>query len=260
MNRNLATIVVLFRRELVRFFRQRSRVLGALAQPIIFWVIIGGGLDRSFLVPGAEGLGYREYFFPGVLMMVVLFTSIFSTMSIIEDRHAGFLQAVLVAPSSRSALVLGKALGGVSIALLQALLLLLAAPVAGFSLGQINLPHVLLVLVSSSLALTALGFAIAWWLDSVQGFHAIMSVLLIPAWILSGAMFPVEKTSKWMGALMHVNPITYGVEGLRRALYGGVLPPGVGVSGSSMLLELGVVAGFAVSTLALAAWTCKRQA
>ena len=125
---NLATIQVLVRRDLTRFFRQRSRVLGALAQPILFWLIIGGGLDRTFHVPGSAGLGYREYFFPGVIMMIVLFTSIFSTMSVIEDRHAGFLQAVLVAPSSRGALVLGKTLGGVAVALLQAALVLCVCP------------------------------------------------------------------------------------------------------------------------------------
>ncbi len=255
----MSTILVLWRRDIVRFFRQRSRIVGALAQPIIFWLIIGGGLSGTFAVQGATGLTYQEYFFPGVIMMVVLFTSIFSTMSVIEDRHAGFLQAVLVAPSPRVAIVLGKTLGGVSVALVQAGLFLVMLPWAGFGAGQVDWPLLTAILALSSVALTALGFTIAWWLDSTQGYHAVMSVLLIPAWILSGAMFPVEKSAGWLGAIMRWNPVTYGVEGARRALYGGVLPAGVGIRGSSAMLELGVVAGFAALSVAAAAWVCSRQ-
>jgi daunorubicin resistance ABC transporter membrane protein len=255
----LATISVLWRRDIVRFFRQKSRILGALAQPLIFWLIIGGGLSGSFAVPQASDVSYLQYFFPGVIMMVVLFTSIFSTMSVIEDRHAGFLQAVLVAPSSRTALVLGKTLGGVTVAAVQALMFLAMAPWAGFELAHIQWPLVLTMVVISSVALTALGFAIAWFLDSTQGYHAVMSVLLIPAWILSGAMFPVERTSSVLTALMHYNPITYAVEGLRRALYGGALPSGLGVLHSSATFEVVVVSSFALVCLATASWTCARQ-
>jgi ABC-2 type transport system permease protein len=257
--RELATIRVLWRRDIVRFFRQRSRIVGALAQPLIFWLVIGGGLDRSFAVPGGDALGYREYFYPGVIAMVVLFTSIFSTMSVIDDRHAGFLQAVLVAPSSRTSLVLGKTLGGVTVALLQAALFLAAVPLAGFDAAAVNWPLAVALLLGASVALTSVGFAIAWWLDSTQGYHAIMSVLLIPAWILSGAMFPVERTARWMSAVMRANPLTYAVEGLRRALYGGDLPAGLGVAGSSAALELGVVAAFALVALTAATWAASRR-
>lgn len=255
----MSTILVLWRRDIVRFFRQRSRVLGALAQPIIFWLIIGGGLSGTFAVPGAAGLGYQEYFFPGVIMMVVLFTSIFSTMSVIDDRHAGFLQAVLVAPSPRVSIVLGKTLGGVTVALVQAGLFLVMIPWAGFRAAEVDWPLLAAILFFASVALTSLGFTIAWWLDSTQGYHAVMSVLLIPAWILSGAMFPVEKSAGWLGAIMRWNPVTYAVEGTRRALYGGALPAGVGVRGSSALVELGVVAGFALISVGAAAWVCSRQ-
>lgn len=258
--RNLATISVLWRRDVVRFFRQRSRVIGALAQPLIFWLVIGGGLAGSFQVPGAETVGYQEYFFPGIIMMVVLFTSIFSTISLIEDRHAGFLQAVLVAPSSRTAIVLGKTLGGVTIAMLQAVCFLALAPYAGYAYGAIDWPLAAAVLLLSSVALTALGFAIAWWLDSSQGYHAVMSVLLLPAWILSGAMFPIERTDGWMHAVMRANPITYGVDALRGALYGGASPDGVGMAASSAPLALGVLAAFAFAMVALAAWACSRRA
>ena len=109
-----------------------SRVVGALVQPLIFWLVIGAGMAAQFRMPGADGVGYVQYFYPGIVMLVVLFTSIFTTMSVIEDRHKGFLQAVLVAPASRAALVLGKTLGGVAIALVQAAILLALAPLAGF--------------------------------------------------------------------------------------------------------------------------------
>jgi ABC-2 type transport system permease protein len=248
----LATMRVLVRRDLVRFFRQKTRVIGALAQPLIFWILIGGGFSGTLA-------GYQTYFFPGIVMMVVLFTSIFSTMSLIEDRHAGFLQAVLVAPSSRTAVVLGKTLGGVAVALVQAALFLCMLGLAGYHVTQVHWPMVAALLLLMGIALTSLGFAIAWWLDSTQGYHAIMFVLLLPMWVLSGSMFPVEKSAPVLSAIMHANPVTYGVEGLRRALYGGVLPAGTGIAGSSALLELGVVAAFAAVCLSLAVWTCARR-
>jgi daunorubicin resistance ABC transporter membrane protein len=255
---NLATIGVLVRRDLTRFFRQRSRVVGALAQPLIFWIVIGGGFAGTF--SSGSGLGYQQYFFPGIIMMVILFTSIFSTMSVIEDRHAGFLQAVLVAPSSRTAVVLGKTLGGVTIALVQAALFLVMLPWAGYDAGAVDWPMLVAILLLASIGLTSLGFAIAWWIDSSQGYHAIMSILLLPMWVLSGAMFPVDKTARWMSIAMRGNPVTYAVEGARRALYGGALPAGVGIGGSSAWLELGVVAGFAALCLGLAVAACRRRA
>jgi daunorubicin resistance ABC transporter membrane protein len=249
---NAAAVGVLMSRDLRRFFRQKSRVVGALVQPIIFWLVIGSGMAGSFRMPGASGIGYVQYFYPGIVMLVVLFTSIFTTMSVIEDRHRGFLQAVLVAPCSRAALVLGKTLGGVAIALAQAALFLALLPLAGFDARAVNWPLCAALLVAAAVGLSSLGFAIAWWLDSTQGYHVVMSVLLIPLWILSGAMFPVEGAARWIAVLMRCNPMAYGVAGIRRAL------DGSGGPGSS-LVELGVVAAFAVLALALATWVCQRR-
>lgn len=235
---DVATVGVLVRRELVRFFRQRSRVFGALAQPLLFWLVIGTGLA-----------GYREFFYPGVLVMVVLFTSIFATMTLIEDRHSGFLQAVLTAPSSRPALVLGKTLGGVVIAVVQAALFLLLAPLAGVRYGAIAWVPLLGLLLLLALALTAIGFAFAWWLDNQQGFHAVMMVLLMPSWVLSGAIFPVDKAAPWLATIMRGNPVTYGVAGVRGAL-AGVAPSG------GQLLAVGL---FAAIALALATLACSRR-
>lgn len=256
---NLATIGVLVSRDLRRFFRQMSRVIGALVQPLIFWLVIGSGMAGSFRMPGAENLGYVEYFYPGIVMLVVLFTSIFTTMSVIEDRHKGFLQAVLVAPASRASLVLGKTLGGVAIALAQAAIFLALAPLAGFHAGAIEWPALALLLLLTGVGLSSMGFAIAWWLDSTQGYHVVMSVLLIPLWILSGAMFPLSAAggSRWIGWLGRANPMAYAVSGVREALYGGAAPGG-GLVGS-MALDFAVTLAFAVVAVAVAVRVCSRR-
>jgi ABC-2 type transport system permease protein len=260
---NLAAILVLVRRDLVRFFRQKSRVAGALGQPLIFWLVIGAGLAGSFRIPGATDVGYVQYFYPGVIVLVVLFTSIFTTMSVIEDRQGGFLQAVLVAPAARASIVLGKTLGGVLVALIQAALFLALAPFAGFDLRAIDWPLVFGMLLLTSVALSSLGFALAWWLNSTQGYHVVMSVLLIPAWVLSGAMFPQATAHGGLATLIRWNPVAYSVAGIRRGLYGGPrfehLAAQVGVAGSSTALELAIVAAFALIALALATRLCARR-
>ena len=253
---NVATVGVLVSRDLRRFFRQLSRVVGALVQPLIFWLVIGSGMASSFRMPGAEQVGYVQYFYPGIVMLVVLFTSIFTTMSVIEDRHKGFLQAVLVAPASRAALVLGKTLGGVAIAMMQAAIFLALAPLAGFDVRGVAWGELVALLVLVGIGLSSLGFAIAWWLDSTQGYHVVMSVLLLPLWILSGAMFPMAAGPRWIVALARANPLAYAVAGVRRALYGGAPP---GAVSSSPAVELAVTAGFAVVAIVVAVAVCSRR-
>ena len=221
-SRILLPAFTLWLREIVRFYRQRSRVIGVIASPVIFWLVIGSGFGTSFRGGDAAGQQhYLDYFYPGALIMIVLFTSIFTMMSVIEDRKAGFLLSVLVAPASRSAIVLGKVLGGTTLATIQGLVFLVFAPFVGV---HINLAQFLLVVLTVflvSFALTALGFAIAWPMDSNQAFHAIINLFLIPLWLLSGALFPLTGASGWIRALMLANPLTYGVEALRLLLYPG---------------------------------------
>ncbi len=205
-------------RELVRFFRQRNRVIGALGQPLLFWLMFGFGFGSTFRLPGAgEGVDFLEYFFPGILAMILLFTAIFTTISIIEDRREGFLQSVLVAPLPRWAMVLGKVVGGSLIAVLQALLFLLLGLTLDlpFSLPQLVAVTAFMMLVA--VGLTSLGFLFAWQLDSSQGYHAIMSTVLFPMWLLSGSFFPAGDN--WLGWLIRINPLTYAVAGLRHLLY-----------------------------------------
>lgn len=255
---DLSTIGVLVRRDCTRFVREKSRVVGALVQPLIFWLVIGSGMSSTFALQGARDVGYMEYFFPGVVLMVVLFTAIFTTMSVIEDRHSGFLQAVLVAPGSRASVVLGKSLGASTVALIQGSLFLLLAPLAGFDVLTIEWPLLLAALALSCFALCALGFAVAWWLDSTAGYHVVMSLLLLPMWILSGAMFPAPGHGA-MAWVLRFNPMSYAVSLVRRALYGGVLPHGTGIVGSSALLELCVLGIFASLAVGAGLTMCYRR-
>ena len=209
----------LWLREVVRFYRQRARVVGVIASPILFWVAIGSGFGTSFRSGANGNQNYLEYFYPGALIMIVLFTSIFTMMSVIEDRKEGFLLSVLVAPVSRSAIVLGKVLGGTTLATIQGLIFLVFAPLVGVHIGLGSFAFIVVTVFLVSFALTALGFAIAWPMDSTQAFHAIINLFLIPLWLLSGALFPISGASIWLRVLMRINPLTYGVEALRQLLY-----------------------------------------
>ena len=243
----------LCQRELVRFLRQRNRVVGALLTPVVFWLLIGGGMGRSFAAPGAgteDARGYMHYFFPGTVLMILLFTAIFSTISVIEDRREGFLQSVLVAPVSRMSVVIGKVLGGTVLAVGQAAIFLLLAPLVGVRFTAGGAALALLVMVLVAFALTCLGLTIAWRMSSTQGFHAIMNLLLMPMWFLSGALFPASGAWTGLRYVMLANPLTYGLAALRRAIdpydAAALGLPGLGVS-------LLVTIGFAVVMLVLAA-------
>ena len=209
----------IWQREIVRFVRQRSRIIGAFGQPILFWLLLGSGFGRNFRYADGGGEGYLEYFYPGIIAMVVLFTAIFSTFAVVDDRKARFLQGVLAAPVPRSAIVLGQVLGGATLALLQGVLLLVATPLAGVPLTLEAALASVLVMGLIGFALTALGLLLAWRIESTQGFHSIMNLLLIPLWLLSGAVFPVSGAHPLISFIMQVNPLTYGVAALRRTLY-----------------------------------------
>ncbi|MDE1170526.1 MAG: ABC transporter permease [Verrucomicrobium sp.] len=217
MNSFTPAVLALTRREVVRFLRQRNRVVGALATPLVFWFLIGSGVGRSFSGAGGSA-SYLQYFFPGTLLLIILFTAIFSTISIIEDRREGFLQGVLVSPIPRSAFVLAKLLGGTLLSLLQCVLLYGLAAAMGLPATPGGFLLFLAAVVLLGLGLTALGYLIAWPLDSTQGFHALMNLVLMPLWFLSGALFPPGGAAGWLRALMAVNPLSYGLELLRASL------------------------------------------
>ncbi|MEO6324538.1 MAG: ABC transporter permease [Thermoanaerobaculia bacterium] len=236
----------LARREIVRFFRQPSRVVGAVLPPIMAWVLIGSGFGSSFRAPGAAAASssYFAYFFPGTVVLVVLFASIFSTISVIEDRREGFLQAVLVSPARPSEIVLGKVAGGTVLGFLQGGVLLLLVPVLGLPWRSSAFLGAIGIVLVVSFALTGLGFTIAWSLESTQGFHAIMNLFLIPMWLLSGAFFPMAGAPRWLQVAMAINPLTYGVAALRH----GLAPGSEGLPSTE--LTLAVTFGFALLTFA----------
>ena len=259
----------LWQREMVRFFRQRNRVIGAIVPPLMIWLMLGAGLNKTFQLPGVmtaplhdaanPAMGYLEYFFPGAAVMILLFTAIFTTISVIEDRREGFMQAVLVSPISRPAIVLGKVLGGSTIATLQGLLFLLIYPLIGqwhgFPAFAIMLLSGIVVMFVLAMALTSLSLCFAWPMDSVAGFHAVMNLVLMPMWFLSGAVFPVDSAPLPLKVLMYLNPLTYGQAAFAAAVQGDRAHPGVSLN---PLLCLGITLVFALVLMGVASLQVSR--
>lgn len=244
--------LAMWRRDMLRLVRDRARWIGVVIQPLLFWLLLGSGMGSVFTIEGLGGLGYLQFFFPGLLVMVVLFTTIFAMMAVIEDRQHGFLQQVMTAPGSRAGLVLGKTAGVATVAFVQVALTLVAAPLAGFDLAAVHWPLLLVVFLTGTVGLTALSFTLAWLLRSTGGYHAIMAVFLLPLWLVSGAMFP--PTGGWLDVIMTVNPMTYMVDGFRHALHGGLAP----VSLSGPLTATLVLTGIALATVLLAIFVARR--
>lgn len=216
---DLAVVRTLWLRDLLRLRRERSRWLGIVLQPVLLWVILGSGFADSFRLVGDEDADYLGFFFPGILVMIMLFSTIFAMMALIEDRQSGFLQGILAGPGSRAALVVGRLAGLVTLVLLQTGLFVLLAPAAGYAYGAISWPLLFGAIVGAAVVLGALNFAVAWALNSTQGYHAVMGVVLLPLWVVSGAMFP--GGDGWLGRFMAFNPMHWMVEAVRGALAGG---------------------------------------
>lgn len=215
---------MLAKREWIRFFRQRNRVTAAIAQPLLFWLLFGTGLKGSF--SGAGELDFMQFFLPGTVALIVLFTAIFSTISVIEDRREGFMQSVLVAPVGRWPVLIGKVLGGSAIAWVQAVAFLLLVFLVGTAELHLTIVPLLVLLALMSVAMCSLGMIVAWPMDSTQGFHAIMMLGLMPMWLLSGSFFPIPEIGagagigQWLlGGIMRINPLSYSMVEMRRLLY-----------------------------------------
>jgi ABC-2 type transport system permease protein len=232
-------VATLWSRELTRFWREKSRVFGFVGSPLVFWLLIG------------SGFGDLRFFFPGMLTLTVMFSAVFSTMSLIEDRREGFLLSMLVSPAPRTAMVLGKVLGSATLAWLQGLVFLALGSVVGGRLGLAQALDVAGFLFLISFMFTALGFLFAWKMDSTQGFHAVINLLLFPMWMVSGALFPIATAHGWMQWLMRINPLTYSLAGLRQLLESGVDPmtPGFGMS---LVITVATGAALLMASIAVA--------
>jgi ABC-2 type transport system permease protein len=203
-------------RDLVRFLRDRSQVLGALARPMLWLVFMGQGMGAALREAG--GIGYQHFVFAGAIAMAVLFGGIFQGVTIIWDREFGFLKEVLVAPISRVAIVLGKTLSGTVVTVVQGVLTLAFAPLIDVHLGLASGAALLGVIALLSLGITAMGVVIATRMQTFEGFGVISNFVVLPLYFLSGGIFPIERLPRWMAALVHVNPVTYGVDLMRHAL------------------------------------------
>jgi ABC-2 type transport system permease protein len=218
-----------WRRDATCFVRDRSRVLGSLGQPVLFLVLLGSGLSEAFRRFGADngiqGLTYLQFIFPGIVVMAVLTMAIMSAMSVVWDREFGFLKEVLVAPVPRSAVAVGKALGGSTTAMFQGLIMLAFAPFAGVSLTPLTVLELLPVMFLIAFAVSSAGLVLAAFVKTMEGFQVLVYFLLMPMFFLSGALFPLAGLNGWLGLLTRLNPVTYGVDAVRRiVLLNGAFP------------------------------------
>ncbi len=247
LTHELKGIYIIWYREVLRYLRDKARIVSSLARPFFFLVVFGGGLSQSMrgsmtLVPGATPgrvpLDFVKFLFPGILGMTILFTSVMSGISIIWDREFGFLKEILVAPISRVSVAMGKTLGGSTVALLQGTLMLLFAPLIGLNLTPGLLLKLWPLMFLTSVSLTSMGVLIGAKMRSMEGFQTIMNFLLMPMFFLSGAFFPLRELPAWMNALVKVNPLTYAVDSFRQAIFGAMGLPEMVVK---MLPKAGLV-------------------
>lgn len=243
----MSTIYIMWLRQLKRYFRSRSRMIGSLAQPILFLVALGFGLGPVYAKAG--GGNYIEFLAPGIISMGILFTSVFSGIEIIWDRQFGFLKEVLVAPVSRFKIMFGRTLGGATVAVFQGVLVLLISLLLGFRIADVGAFAVALVFMALiALLFTALGTAIASRLEDMQGFQLIVNFVIMPTFFLSGALFPLNGLPPALLAVASVDPLSYGIDGLRSVLSGGLalnvshfgLPADLAMLSSITLLLLGL--------------------
>ena len=244
-------------REVKLFVRERTRIIGMIGQPLLYLLIMGNGIAASLKFTTAGGaVDYRLFMYPGIIGMSVLFTSIFSAMSIIWDREFGFLKEVLVSPAPRWAVAAGKILGGATVATVQSAILLALAPLVRVWWSVPMVVGLLLMSFLISCAMTSLGVAIATRMRSMQGFQMIMNFLVMPLYFMSGAIFPVPSGEGWiwMRRLMMLDPLTYGVDALRTVVFWTAGIQDTGLLIFNPLLDVAVTAGTAVVLALFAGW------
>jgi ABC-2 type transport system permease protein len=248
-------IYVICQREFIKFFREKSRLLGTLARPVLWLFVVGNGMNA--LIRPQVGFSYLQFIFPGMIGMTILFASIFSSISIVWDREFGFMKEMLVAPISRLSIVVGKAISGTAISVAQALIILLLIPFLGISISLGQFLEVTGVAILVSFCITSLGILIAARLTSFDGFNIIMNFLVMPMFFLSGAMYPVTSMPPALRQLTHVNPLTYGIDAFKHVLLTGAAPP-MGPE-FPLALDLGVVVILSAVLLTFGALSFRRK-
>jgi ABC-2 type transport system permease protein len=209
-------VYVLVAREFKKFFREKSRLVSTLARPLIWLFLVGGGMSR--LVSPGIGIPYMQFIFPGILGMTILFSSIFSSISIIWDKEFGLMKEILVAPVSRFSVVIGKALSGTLISVIQASVILMLFPFLGIKMGLPSILNAIFIAVVLSFCISSLGIVIATFYESFESFSVIMNFIVMPMFFLSGAMYPVNKLPYILKIITRLNPFTYGIDALKHAI------------------------------------------
>ena len=260
MSMTLRGIYIIWYRELLRFVRERSRIVATMAMPLLFLTIFGAGLKNSMgsLAPGVD---FLQFMYPGIIAMSVLMTSFMAGMSVVWDREFGFLKEVLVAPLSRSGVALGKTLGGATVAMIQGMLLLVLAPIVGVDLTPLLVLKLIPLMLILAVTVSALGILIASRIQSMQAFGMVMQVVVFPLVFLSGVFFPVNNVPVWLEVLAKLNPVTYGVDAIRQLFL--TLDGGLSVSlfGHTMGTpeDVAIVLAFGAVTVIAAVWSFQKQ-
>jgi ABC-2 type transport system permease protein len=259
--RNLKGAYTIWYRDVLRFSRDRVRIISSLGQPLLFLFVFGTGLAPAMAATTGGTLDFRQFMFPGILAMAVLFTAIFSAVSIVWDREFGFLKEVMVAPVSRTAVALGKVAGGSTVAMFQGMIVLLLAPVVGVKLTWDQVVGLIGLMLLLAIVMTAFGILIAARQKTMEGFQMMMQFLLMPMFFLSGAFFPLRGVPLWMSWLSRIDPVTYGVDSLRQQALGGSLRPAVlaTLTLHPMSTDVAIMAVLALVFIVPAVWQFGRQ-
>ncbi len=269
---SLRAIYIIWYRDILRYWRDRWRLVASLAQPLLFLVVFGSGLSSALgggtLFGASGGFTYIQFMYPGIIGMAILFTAIFGAMSIVWDREFGFLKEVLVAPIDRSAVAIGKALGGTTQAMIQGLILLVLAPFVGVKISALTVIELIPLAAVLAFGLSSFGVALASSMKSLQGFQVVMNFLMMPMFFLSGALFPLRNLPGWMTWLTRLDPASYGIDPLRRVVLsdsgrsaGQIEQFALTIGGHVLpiMLEAGIMLAFGAVMLGIAVFMFQRR-
>jgi ABC-2 type transport system permease protein len=271
--RALKVMHTIWLRDVITFRREQFRIVAMIGQPLLYLLLLGQGIAAGMTLKNSPAIDYLKFMYPGIIGMTILFTSLSSAMSVIWDREFGFLKEVLVAPVPRWGVAIGKALGGATVSMVQAAILIVMAPVARVSLAPLVAVKLLGLAFLISFAATNLGLAIASRMESMQSFTMVMNLLVMPLYFLSGAMFPLTSAPGWMKPLMTINPLTYGVDALRTVVFSAAESEPASVASTTLFdvakragivsgvlsLDVGIVAGTALVLAAASAYAFRRS-
>ncbi len=257
MRRELKGAFTIWYRDVLRFVTDRPRIIASFGQPLLFLFIFGSGIASAMSGLGGGAIDFRQFMFPGILGMSVLFAAVFSALSIVWDREFGFLKEVMVAPVSRLSVGLGKVAGGSTVAMFQGTFLLLLAPLIGIKLSFSQIVQLMGLMLLLAAVMTSFGILMASRQKSMEGFQMVMNFLLMPMLFLSGAFFPITSDlPDWLEFLARIDPVSYGVDPLRQVMLRGEVPPQVldQLTLYSIPVDIAIMVGFGVAFLVPAIW------